>query len=159
MPFFRLGETLCPDTAQLICAFVFSHAKIRFLHFKAKIYSRALDQRHVFSPIQIEGFLAGEDTTAPVVRRLRRTSQSGFSASQPVMSSAKRQTSAQTSTLESMDTETPRTLIQGFLRNGTVKFLNFWTPKIFAVIYLKFKRRGQTLKDILSKWSKWKSKQ
>ena len=27
----------------------------------------------------------------------------------------------------------------------TVKFLNFRTPKNFAVIYLKFKQRGQTL--------------
>ena len=26
----------------------------------------------------------------------------------------------------------------------TVKFLNFGTPKNFAVIYLKFKQRGQT---------------
>ena len=24
-------------------------------------------------------------------------------------------------------------------------FLNFWTPEIFAVIYLKFKQRGGTL--------------
>ena len=29
---------------------------------------------------------------------------------------------------------------------GTVKFLNFGTPEIFAVIYLKFKQRGQTLR-------------
>ena len=28
----------------------------------------------------------------------------------------------------------------------TVKFLNFGTPEIFAVIYLKFKQRGQTLR-------------
>ena len=28
----------------------------------------------------------------------------------------------------------------------TVKFLNFVTPEIFAVIYLKFKQRGQTLR-------------
>ena len=28
---------------------------------------------------------------------------------------------------------------------GTIKFLNFRTPKIFAVSYLKFKQRGQTL--------------
>ena len=27
----------------------------------------------------------------------------------------------------------------------TVKFLNFQTPEIFAVIYLKFKQRGKTL--------------
>ena len=27
----------------------------------------------------------------------------------------------------------------------TVKFLNFGTPEIFAVIYLEFKQRGQTL--------------
>ena len=26
----------------------------------------------------------------------------------------------------------------------TVKLLNFWTPENFAVIYLKFKKRGQT---------------
>ena len=42
---------------------------------------------------------------------------------------------------------------------NTVKFLNFGTPEIFAVIYLKFKQRGQTLKGILSKWCKWNSKQ
>ena len=28
----------------------------------------------------------------------------------------------------------------------TVMFLNFGTPEIFAVIYLKFKQRGQTLR-------------
>ena len=28
----------------------------------------------------------------------------------------------------------------------TVKFLNFWTPENFAVIYLKFKQRGQNLR-------------
>ena len=27
---------------------------------------------------------------------------------------------------------------------NSVKFLNFGTPEIFAVIYLKFKQRGQT---------------
>ena len=42
---------------------------------------------------------------------------------------------------------------------GTVKFLNFGMPDIFAVIYLKFKRRGEHLKGILSKWCKWNSKQ
>ena len=42
---------------------------------------------------------------------------------------------------------------------GTIKFLNFGMPEIFAVIYLKFKQRGQTLKGILSKWCKWNSKQ
>ena len=26
----------------------------------------------------------------------------------------------------------------------TVKFLNFWMPEIFPVIYLKFKQRGKT---------------
>ena len=31
---------------------------------------------------------------------------------------------------------------------GTVKFLNFGTPETFTVIYLKFKKRGQTLKGI-----------
>ena len=71
----------------------------------------------IYCLFQIEGFMAGEDTTAPVVRRLRRTSQSGISASQPVMSSARRQTSAHNSLVES-DMETPRALIQGFLRNG-----------------------------------------
>ena len=30
-------------------------------------------------------------------------------------------------------------------KEGTVKFLNFWMPKNFDVIYLKFKQRGQTL--------------
>ena len=29
----------------------------------------------------------------------------------------------------------------------TVKFLNFWTPDNYAVIYLKFKQRGKTLGD------------
>ena len=29
---------------------------------------------------------------------------------------------------------------------GTVKFLNFGMPEILAVIYLKFKQRGQTLR-------------
>ena len=29
---------------------------------------------------------------------------------------------------------------------STVKFLNFGTPEIFAVIHLKFKQRGKTLK-------------
>ena len=28
----------------------------------------------------------------------------------------------------------------------TIKFLNFGTPEIFAVIYLKFKQTGQTLR-------------
>ena len=41
----------------------------------------------------------------------------------------------------------------------TVKFGNFGMPEIFAVMYLKFKQRGQTLKDILSKWCKRNSKQ
>ena len=72
---------------------------------------------NIISFLQIEGFLAGEDTTAPVVRRLRRTSQSTYSASQPVMSLTKRQTPAQTSML-GQDTDTPRALIQNFLRNG-----------------------------------------
>ena len=30
---------------------------------------------------------------------------------------------------------------------GTVKFLNFGTPEICAVIYLKFNQRGQTLRE------------
>ena len=34
--------------------------------------------------------------------------------------------------------------------NYTEKFLNFGMPEIFAVIYLKFKQRGQTL-EYLSK--------
>ena len=32
-----------------------------------------------------------------------------------------------------------------FVTMATVKFLNFGTPEIFAVIYLKFKQRGQTV--------------
>ena len=32
-----------------------------------------------------------------------------------------------------------------FIKIGTVKFLNFRTPKMFAVSYLKLKTRGQTL--------------
>ena len=31
-----------------------------------------------------------------------------------------------------------------FLQKHTVKFLNFWMPENFAIIYLKFKKRGQT---------------
>ena len=30
------------------------------------------------------------------------------------------------------------------LVNVTIKFLHFWTPENFAVIYLKFKQRGKT---------------
>ena len=30
-----------------------------------------------------------------------------------------------------------------YCKTSTVKFLNFRTPEIFAVIYLKFKQRGQ----------------
>ena len=33
----------------------------------------------------------------------------------------------------------------------TVQFLNFGTPEIFAVIYLKFKQRGQTLRVFCQK--------
>ena len=33
----------------------------------------------------------------------------------------------------------------------TVKFLNFWKPENFAVIYLKFKKRGQTFGFICQK--------
>ena len=40
---------------------------------------------------------------------------------------------------------------------STVKFLKFRTPKFFAVSYLKFKQRGQTLG--LSKWCKGYGKQ
>ena len=32
------------------------------------------------------------------------------------------------------------------IKVNTVKFLKFGTPEIFAVIYLKFKQRGQTLR-------------
>ena len=32
-----------------------------------------------------------------------------------------------------------------FFCPSTVNFLKFWTPKNFAVIYLKFKQRGQTI--------------
>ena len=31
-------------------------------------------------------------------------------------------------------------------KKGTVKFLNFGTPEIFTVIYLKFKQSHQTLR-------------
>ena len=31
------------------------------------------------------------------------------------------------------------------MEKNTVKFLNFRTPKFFAVSYLKFKQRGQTI--------------
>ena len=44
------------------------------------------------------------------------------------------------------------------LNNTTVKFLNFWTPENFAVIYLKFKQRGQTL-GYFVKMMQWNSKQ
>ena len=33
----------------------------------------------------------------------------------------------------------------------TVKFLNFQTPENFAVMALKFKQRGQTVKDFVTK--------
>ena len=69
------------------------------------------------SLLQIEGYLAGEDSVAPAVRRLRRTSQTVYSASQPVGSPAKRRTLVQ-STESDLDSETPRTLIQKYLRNG-----------------------------------------
>ena len=38
-------------------------------------------------------------------------------------------------------------LLPGITLNecSTIKVLNFWMPKIFAVTYLKFKQRGQTL--------------
>ena len=36
-------------------------------------------------------------------------------------------------------------LISTFCFSHTVKFLNFWTPENFAVIYLKLEQRGQTL--------------
>ena len=41
---------------------------------------------------------------------------------------------------------------------STVKFLNFQTPENFAVIYLKFKQRGQT-SMIFLKRCKWNSNQ
>ena len=34
---------------------------------------------------------------------------------------------------------------------STVKFLNFWTPENFAVIYLKFKHRDKTLRYFVKK--------
>ena len=44
-------------------------------------------------------------------------------------------------------TVSPRPLLFPYLQYGsTVKFLNFGTPENFAVIYLKFKQRGQTLR-------------
>ena len=33
----------------------------------------------------------------------------------------------------------------------SIKFLNFWTPDNITVIYLKFKQRGQTLKEFHQK--------
>ena len=44
------------------------------------------------------------------------------------------------------------------LNVSTVKFLNFRTPEIFAVIYLKFKQR-QNLRVFRQKKCKWNSKQ
>ena len=41
---------------------------------------------------------------------------------------------------------------------STVKFLNFQTPENFAVIYLKFKQRGQNLRYFI-KMIQWNSKQ
>ena len=38
------------------------------------------------------------------------------------------------------------TLLMSTTVSITVKFLNIGTPEIFAVIYLKFKQRGQTLR-------------
>ena len=48
---------------------------------------------------------------------------------------------------------------QKLRKQFAVKFLNFGMPEIFAVIYLKFKQRGQTLKGIFPKWCKWNRKQ
>ena len=38
--------------------------------------------------------------------------------------------------------------------NTTVKFVNFRPPENFAVIYLKFKKRGQTLGYFVKKMQK-----
>ena len=32
------------------------------------------------------------------------------------------------------------------MKSNTVKFLNFWTPENFAVIYLKFKKKRPNLR-------------
>ena len=51
-------------------------------------------------------------------------------------------------------------LLGAYSALATIKFLNFGTPEIFAVIYLKFKQRGQTSGYFVKcKWSKWNSKQ
>ena len=42
-------------------------------------------------------------------------------------------------------------LVKSVPRRDTVKFLNFRTPENFAVIYLKFKQRGQTLVCFIKK--------
>ena len=36
---------------------------------------------------------------------------------------------------------------------STVKFLNFRTPETFAVIYLKFKQRGRSLRYFVKKYA------
>ena len=46
----------------------------------------------------------------------------------------------------------------GEVTSPTVKFLNFRTPENFAVIYLKFKQRGQTLWFFIKKMQ-WNRKQ
>ena len=42
-------------------------------------------------------------------------------------------------------------IYKGLEKKNTVKFLNFQAPENFAVIYLKFKQRGQTLGHFLKK--------
>ena len=43
------------------------------------------------------------------------------------------------------------TVIPALITVSTVKFLNFRTPEKFAVIYLKFKKRGQTFRFFVKK--------
>ena len=51
--------------------------------------------------------------------------------------------------------------VQNFKGLATVKFLNFWTPENFAVIYLNFKRKGQTcgyfIKKMQMEWQLMKT--
>lgn len=66
--------------------------------------------------LKIEGFLEGENSTAPLVRYKRRTSQQGMSASQPAIPYARRPSvSSISSGSLTVDSYTPRTVIQKYL--------------------------------------------
>ena len=45
----------------------------------------------------------------------------------------------------------PKFLDRQFLDHNIGKFLNFWEASKFAVIYLKFKKRGQTFGYFMEK--------